>query len=133
MVDHLKIYFYNETLTSLLSYAKDMHPKEIFLLLRGKKYKDGILVEEFLLPPSTILGEGFAAFKPSMIPIDFSIIGTVHSHPSGILIPSAEDYNNMYGLIMVVIAYPYHNIKNIAIFNRSGEYIPFKILDNIDY
>ncbi|MEM3616264.1 MAG: hypothetical protein QXX09_06385, partial [Candidatus Methanomethylicia archaeon] len=75
----------------------------------------------------------FALFKPSMIPIDFSIVGTVHSHPSGILNPSVEDYSNMYGLIMVIIAYPYSSIRDMAIFNRDGEYVRFKVLDNVDH
>lgn len=126
----MKIYFYEDVLYSLLSYARDMHPKEIFLLLRGKKFRDGFLIYEFLFPPSTILGKGFVSFNPSMIPIDLTIIGSLHSHPSGVLEPSMEDYSSMYGVIMVIIAYPYNSIDCIAVFDKNGEYVPFEVIEN---
>lgn len=130
LVISLKIYFYEDAILSLLSYAKDMHPKEIFLLLRGKRFRDGFLIYEFIFPPLTILGNGFASFNPFMIPIDFTIIGSLHSHPSGFLEPSMEDYINMYGAIMVIIAYPYNGLNDIAIFNRNGESISFEVVRN---
>jgi proteasome lid subunit RPN8/RPN11 len=124
----LKLYFDRDTLLSLLAYAKDMHPREIFLVIRGRRFRDGVLVEDFLLPQSTILGEGFAIFNPYNIPIDFKIIGTVHSHPSGVLKPSIDDYNHMYGFIMVIIAYPYASFSDVAVFDAKGEPLEFEVI-----
>ncbi len=126
----LKIYFCENVLYSLLSYARDMHPREIFLLLRGKRFRDGFLIYEFLFPPLTTLGKGFVSFNPSMIPIDLTIIGSLHSHPSGILEPSVEDYSGMYGVIMVIIAYPYNGVDCIAVFDKDGRHVHFEVVES---
>ena len=109
-----------QVLESILVYAEHLHPKEGILLLRGKTEKDKIIVNEVVIPPQTIHGEGFSAFPTFMLPMDPTIIGSAHSHPSGVLKPSPEDLNNFYGRIMVIVGYPY-NPKNIAVFNREGE------------
>lgn len=111
----------------ILAISRDMHPKEILLLLRGVK-DDGFQIDEFVIPPSAIHGLGFSTFKPDMIPFDLSILGTVHSHPSGGLRPSAYDLNHFYGRIMMIVAYPYSSIGDIAIFDGRGTALPFKIV-----
>ena len=47
--------------------------------------------------------KGSSHFNPYFLPIDFSIIGTVHSHPSGVLKPSIADLNHGYGKIMLIM------------------------------
>jgi proteasome lid subunit RPN8/RPN11 len=63
-----------------------------------------------------------------MLPIDFSIIGVAHSHPSGALKPSTTDLNKFYGRIMVIIAYPYQTQQDIAVFNREGKPLKYEVL-----
>jgi proteasome lid subunit RPN8/RPN11 len=75
-------------LDSMLSFARMQHPHEAILLLRGRVSRDEIIVEEHLLPPFATAGRGFAEFPHHMLPIDFSIVGTLHSHPSGSPRPS---------------------------------------------
>ena len=62
-----------------------------------------------------------------MLPIDFSVVGTAHSHPSGILRPSVEDLNNFYGRIMVIAAFPYETEQDIIAFDGKGNQIRFRI------
>jgi len=99
---------------SILTYAKMFHPREGILLLRGKKEKGRILITDVM----------------HMLPIDFTIMGTAHSHPSGVLKPSRADLNNFYGRIMVIAAYPYRAERDIGVFDRSGNRnrIPYEIL-----
>lgn len=111
----------------ILAYSRDMHPREILLLLRGAK-NDGFQIDEFVIPPSAIHGLGFSTFQPDMIPFDLSILGTVHSHPSGGLRPSVHDLNHFYGRIMMIVAYPYSSIEDIAIYDGRGRAVPFKII-----
>jgi proteasome lid subunit RPN8/RPN11 len=106
---------------SLLSYASFSHPKEVILLLKGKKRKDFIVVDEVAIPPLFIRGKSFSSFPLHMLPIDFSIVGTAHSHPSGVLAPSLADLNNFYGRLMVITAFPYCSIQNVAAFDRDGK------------
>lgn len=115
---------------SILTYAKVFHPKEGILLLRGRNEKNTILIDEVVIPPFAVHGTGFSTFPVHMLPVDFSIVGTAHSHPSGTLYPSIGDLNNFYGKLMIITAYPYRSEQQIAIFNRSGKTVRFKILDN---
>ena len=63
-----------------------------------------------------------------MLPLDLSIVGVAHSHPSGVLKPSLGDLNNFYGRIMVIMAYPYNSEKDIAAFDREGNVIKYSII-----
>jgi proteasome lid subunit RPN8/RPN11 len=44
-----------------------------------------------------------------MMPVDFNIVGTIHSHPSPHPIPSDADLElfRKHGRIHIIIAYPY--------------------------
>jgi proteasome lid subunit RPN8/RPN11 len=44
-----------------------------------------------------------------MLPIDFSVVGTVHSHPSSFPLPSEADLHlfEKYGKIHIIVAKPY--------------------------
>jgi len=110
-----------EVLGVILENAKVLHPREAILLLRGKVSKDAIRISEVLVPPTATYGKGFASFPMHRMPIDFSIIGTAHSHPSGNLTPSIADLNRSMGRIIMIVAYPYLGEKNVAVYNRAGE------------
>ncbi len=114
---------------SILIYAKAFHPREGILLLRGRVEKDKIVIEEVEVPPLAVHGRSYSNFPLHMLPIDFAIIGTAHSHPSGVLRPSIGDLNNFYGRVMVITAYPYNSEQKIAIFNRDGKAVKYEIVD----
>jgi len=113
---------------SILSYAQNFHPREGVLLLRGKADKHRILVDDLIIPPLATHGYSFSNFPLHMLPTDFSIMGTAHSHPSGVLSPSIGDLNNFYGRIMVIAAYPYQSEQNVAVFDREGTPIKYEII-----
>lgn len=122
----MKVFIDRQTLWGILSFAQDIHPNEVVLLLRGKRKKDAIFIEEFLFPPFASSGRGFAQFPPHMLPIDFSILGTAHSHPSGSAKPSTIDVNRFYGRIMMIVAYPYRE-ESVIVYNSKGESLPIII------
>ena len=123
------VYIKREVIVSILEYAAACHPREGILLLRGRADGKRVVVEEVEVPPLSTHGLGFSSFQPYMLPIDFSIIGTAHSHPSGILEPSATDINMFYGIIMVIAAYPYRTERDLAIFDGEGRRLKYKIID----
>ncbi len=49
------------------------------------------VISELLLLPGTTAGHRHANFRLFMLPADLTVVGTVHSHPSGALHPSAAD------------------------------------------
>lgn len=111
-------------LESVLDYAKACHPNEGILLLKGRMSKDRIIVEEVEIPPLAVHGRSFSNFPLHMLPIDFSVVGTAHSHPSGVSRPSIGDLNN-YGRIMMIVAYPYRSEQNVFIFDGEGNSIEY--------
>lgn len=113
---------------SILSYSQMLHPREAILLLKGKVDKHKIMVNETQIPPLATHGHTFSTFSLHMLPIDFSIVGVAHSHPSGALHPSVADLNKFYGRIMVITAYPYQSEKNIAIFDREGKPLKYEVV-----
>ena len=113
---------------SILSHAQMLHPRESILLLKGKVSKHKITVTDVLIPPFATHGKTFSAFPLNRLPIDFSVIGVAHSHPSGALRPSIIDLNKFYGRIMLITAYPYQSEQNIIILNRQGKPLNFTIV-----
>ncbi len=124
------VFIQRSVILSLLEYAKACHPKEGILLLRGKASNDRILIYEVEIPPLAVHGYNFSNFPLNMLPIDFSIVGTAHSHPSGILKPSTGDLNNYYGRIMIIVAYPYSSEENVAMFDSEGYPKNFEVMED---
>ncbi|MCW4007579.1 MAG: Mov34/MPN/PAD-1 family protein [Candidatus Bathyarchaeota archaeon] len=116
-------------LEAIFEGARRLYPRETILLLRGKKRKDLILIEELVVPPLATYGNGFANLPLHMLPIDFSIIGTVHSHPSGNLEPSDVDFNHFFGRILMIVGYPFTGAENIAVYNSKGEKLPLQLTE----
>ena len=85
------------------------------------------LTYNFLIPPFAVSGSSFAEFPAHVLPIDFSIVGTAHSHPSGIPSPSLGDLNNFYGRIMIIFAYPF-TLKHVAAFNSRGKELSLEVI-----
>jgi len=115
---------------SILSYAQMFHPRESILLLKGKIEKKKIVVDDVQIPPLATHGSTFSGFPLNGLPIDFSVIGVAHSHPSGALCPSVTDLNKFYGRIMLITAHPYQSEKNIIIFDRQGKPLKYTISCN---
>jgi len=116
-----------EVLDSIFISAKQLYPKETALLLRGKKKKDTIYITDLLIPPFATYGYGFANVPFHMLPMDFSIMGMVHSHPSGNKSASEVDANNFYGRVMMIAGFPYETEQDIVAYNCYGEKIQIKI------
>jgi proteasome lid subunit RPN8/RPN11 len=122
-----KIYIKREVLESILTYAQMLHPKEAILLLTGKINKQKLMLTDTQIPPLATHGNTFSVFPLNRLPIDFSVMGIAHSHPSGVLHPSIIDLNKFYGRIMIITAYPYLSEQNLAIFDREGKSLNFII------
>ena len=113
---------------SILSYAQMFHPRESILLLKGKADKNKIMVNDVQIPPLATHRSSFSGFPLHALPIDFSVIGVAHSHPSGALRPSVFDLNKFYGKIMLITAYPYQSEQNIIILDRKGKQLNYEVI-----
>ena len=118
-----------ELLDSIFEGAKRLYPKETFMLLRGKKSKDEIRVSDLVVPPLAIYGYGFANLPFHMLPMDFSVVGTVHSHPSGNIKPSSVDLNHYFGRVLMIVGFPFANAQNVAVYDSNGEKLQLRVTE----
>ena len=119
-------------LDAIYAGAKELYPRESFLLLRGKKKKGVISITDLLLAPFAVHGEGFAHFNPFMFEGDYTLVGTVHSHPSGNISPSHTDLNYFFGRILMIVGYPYNGKNCIAAYDSNGDKVPIEITADIE-
>jgi len=123
-----RLVFQSSVVEGLLAYSKSFHPQEGILLLKGKITKGVISVTGLGIPPMSEHAEDAVSFPTFMLPIDTAFIGIVHSHPSGELRPSEADLENTFGGIMAIAAYPYESLKDLGIFDREGNRVPFEVV-----
>lgn len=85
--------------------AKASYPQEFGCMLRVEK---GVIAE-LILVPGTIQGDRHAIFQFHMLPVDRSIKGTLHSHPSPHPYPSDADFAlfEKHGSIHIIYGRPY--------------------------
>jgi len=123
-------------LDAIYAGAKELFPRESFLLLRGKKRKNIIQVTDLVLAPFAVHGEGFANFNPYMFTGDYSLVGTVHSHHSGDNSPSDTDLNYFFGRVLMIVGFPYEGKDCVAAYDSEGEKMPIEVTaplkDNYD-
>jgi proteasome lid subunit RPN8/RPN11 len=129
MRNNLTVSISSELLDSIFEGAKRLYPKETFLLLRGKKSKKKIHVSELVVPPLATYGYGFANLPFHMLPMDFSVVGTVHSHPSGNINPSSVDLNHFFGRTLMIVGFPFVNAQNVAVYDSHGERLQLQITE----
>ncbi len=94
-----------KTLRMVLAASKDAYPNEFGAFLRAER---GVITE-LLLIPGTIGGKRHAIFQFHNAPFDMSVVGTVHSHPSGVFHPSDEDLHlfGKFGGLHIITGRPY--------------------------
>ncbi|MCL5731146.1 MAG: Mov34/MPN/PAD-1 family protein [Candidatus Thermoplasmatota archaeon] len=109
----------------ILEASKDTYPNEFGAFLRAENE----IVYEIAILPGTVNGDHHTIFQLWNKPIDFSIVGSVHSHPSGACIPSDADrrmFSNT-GALHIIVCYPY-GLDNFSAFNRNSEKIQLNVL-----
>ena len=117
-----------EVLDAILEGAKRVYPRESLLLLRGKRKKGSIAISDLVVPPFATRGLRFSSVPVHMLPMDFSIVGTVHSHPSGNITPSNTDLNHVFGIVLMIVGFPFTDERNVAVYNRNGEKLTLQVI-----
>ncbi len=112
-------------LRMILEASHDMYPNEFGAFLTAE---EGV-IDELVMIPGTVMGRRHAIFQTWMLPPNMHVVGTVHSHPSGVYRPSEEDrhlFSNFSG-IHIITGYPY-NEDTWAAWTNKGERVPLKIV-----
>jgi proteasome lid subunit RPN8/RPN11 len=104
--------------------AVQTYPNEFVAALRAEK---GV-INELLMLPGTISGERSGILQLHMLPIDFSVVGSVHSHPGHSARPSEADLNlfSHIGAVHIITCLPFDRTSWRA-YNLRGERIELKV------
>jgi proteasome lid subunit RPN8/RPN11 len=115
-----------EALMFILEASRSTHPNEFAGLLRS----DGHIIIEILLVPGTSSDEGSARMLLDMMPLDVSIVGSVHSHPVHDLRFSQADINmfGAKGYYNIIVAYPYTE-RDWVCYNPRGERVELPVVE----
>ncbi|MCL4450092.1 MAG: Mov34/MPN/PAD-1 family protein [Candidatus Thermoplasmatota archaeon] len=105
--------------------SKDSLPNEFAALLKAKRD----VIYEIALLPGTISGDRSAIMQLWARPMDLGYVGTIHSHPSGVIHPSDEDRNlySKFGNIHIIVGYPFNSYSWRA-FNNEGIEIKLEMI-----
>ncbi|MCQ4334287.1 Mov34/MPN/PAD-1 family protein [Natronomonas sp. F2-12] len=124
-----------DALQLALEASEDAHPNEYMGQLRGQDARtlgldrDGTVVTDVLLAPGTKTTPTSAEFKPTYMPNDLKSVGSVHSHPNGVLTPSQADLATFTrGPVHIIVGAPYGR-NDWRAFDRDGEPIDLEVLD----
>lgn len=119
----------SKCLDLILECAKSSYPNEFGGLLRVLDTDEKDTIEEIVILPGTVSGEAHAIFMLHMLPIDFSIVGTAHSHPSPSFRPSDADilFFRKFGKVHIVAAYPF-TTSSWKAFKYNGEELDIKVV-----
>ena len=115
------------TLNMIMEAARATYPDEFTAVLRYNP-KTG-LINEFLMLPGTISGKRSASLQLNMMPIDYTVAGSVHSHPSGSCLPSRQDlvFFEHFGAVHIIVCMPY-NENSWAAYTFSGDPYPLEVV-----
>ncbi len=114
-----------KVLRMVLEASKDAFPNEF---AAGMREIDGI-ISELILVPGTIAGPRSALLRLHNLPIDYSMVGVVHSHPSPNIQPSSHDLNmfGRYGRVHIIVGVPY-DMESWQAYDYDGKKIELPII-----
>ena len=108
--------------------AKSNYPNEFGGLLRVDSDSKDMIVEIVILP-GTISGDSHAIFQLHMLPIDFTVVGTVHSHPSYSPHPSGADLHlfQKHGRVHIIVAKPF-DMSSWRAYDYDGDEMDLEVI-----
>lgn len=127
LIIFLMILIKRVTLEGLLQAARNTYPNEFFALL-GSKHRNEVIDEVIVVP--AIYGRAHALIKSGYIPVDFNIVGSVHSHPTHSNKPSKADLHSFpaFGKIHLIISYPF-TMESINAYDSSGRKTGWRVVE----
>ncbi|AGB39496.1 Mov34/MPN/PAD-1 family protein [Natronococcus occultus] len=124
-----------ETLEFAIESSEAAHPDEYMGFLRGTEARElgldrrGLVITDVLVVPGTEANSVSATVRTSQIPNDVKALGSVHSHPNGVISPSSADLETFgRGSVHVIIGAPYRR-HDWKAFDSQGEPTTLNVID----
>jgi len=105
--------------------AINTYPNEFIAVLRAE---EGV-ISELLLLPGSITGDSFSQLQLWNLPIDYSVAGSVHSHPGYSNRPSSQDliFFSHFGSVHIITCLPFDETSWKA-YDLNGERIELQVI-----
>ena len=82
--------------------------------------------------PGTTSSPKQASLKSHNVPVSGNVVGSFHSHPSGVLQPSTEDLNMFQKYpVNIITGHPF-NIETWKSFSSTGENVTLTVIQTED-
>lgn len=124
-----------ETLDFVLEASRDAHPNEYMGFFADTPASDlgldrrGTVITDVLVVPGTESNPYSATVKEHQIPAGGKTVGSVHSHPNGVLRPSDADLRTFHaGKVHVIVGHPYGR-RDWRAFDRDGDQTSLDVID----
>ena len=124
-----------ETLSFVQRAARESHPNEYMGYLRAERAsrlgldREGRVITDVLVIPGTETNTSSATVRTMMQPNTDGSVGSIHSHPSGVLRPSDADLQTFgRGQVHIILGAPY-GWNDWQTFDSQGEKIHLDVLD----
>ena len=124
-----------ETLSFVLNAAAETHPNEYMGYLRAERAstlgldREGRVITDVIVIPGTVSNPKSARVQSIMKPNASRSVGSVHSHPSGVLRPSQTDLGTFQnGDVHIIVGAPYEWTDWKA-FDSDGNETKLDVLD----
>lgn len=115
------------TLQTIMELSKAAFPNEFSGMLVGDK--DEKLINDIYIIPVTLNNSHSSTIRTDLVPMSFSVIGSVHSHPSPNSNPSSADLRFFQSKnINIISRYPY-NLTDFSSYDNKGQSIILEIID----
>lgn len=124
-----------ETMDTVREAAADAHPNEYMAFFDATPAdelgldRDGEVVTDLMVIPGTTSNPYSATVRQEFVPAGGRAVGSVHSHPNGVLRPSDADLQTFgAGRVHVIVGHPYGQ-NDWRAFDREGEPRSFEVID----
>ena len=124
-----------DTLSFVLNAAEETHPREYMGFMRTERARklgldrDGRVITDVLVVPGTASDNRSAQVDLNMKPNSPGTVGSIHSHPSGVLRPSDADLRTFRrGELHIIVGKPY-GWNDWQAFDTEGNPVDCAVLD----
>jgi proteasome lid subunit RPN8/RPN11 len=133
----------DDALSFVLEASAETHPNEYMGFLRAKRVDrldpdaehlpdargSDLVVVDVLVIPGTTSNPVSATVRENLVPNDGSVVGSVHSHPNGVLRPSDADLATFgNGSVHIIVGAPYGR-DDWRTFDREGDPRDLPVVD----
>lgn len=134
----------DDALSFILEASAETHPNEYMGFLRAERVDrldpdadldlgdargSDLVVVDVLVIPGTTSNPVSATVRENLVPNDNRTVGSVHSHPNGVLQPSDQDLQTFgRGTVHIIVGAPYGR-RDWRAFDREGEPRDLAVVD----